>query len=136
MGNLAERNTTILYRAFTRRKKIKPEEAHRLAMDFVSKCPIFDGFEVLVATHKDRKHVHTHFVVNSVSYSTGKKLQMNKRDLQAMKNLSDNLCRVAGLSVCVKGKTFEGQDRENVVAYKKRLTGISKKLKRAKRTVG
>lgn len=118
--------------SFHAAEKIKPEEAHRLAMDFVSKCPIFDGFEVLVATHKDRKHVHTHFVVNSVSYSTGKKLQMNKRDLQAMKNLSDNLCRVAGLSVCVKGKTFEGQDRENVVAYKKETYRHLKKAEEGK----
>lgn len=118
--------------SFHAAEKIKPEEAHRLAMDFVSKCPIFDGFEVLVATHKDRKHVHTHFVVNSVSYSTGKKLQMNKRDLQAMKDLSDDLCRATGLSICVKGKTFEGQDRENVVAYKKETYRHLKKAEEGK----
>ncbi len=33
----------------------------------------FKGYEVLVATHIDREHIHSHFIVNSVSAETGLK---------------------------------------------------------------
>nr|HEF1072677.1 relaxase/mobilization nuclease domain-containing protein [Campylobacter jejuni] len=33
------------------------------------------GHEVLIATHIDKGHIHTHFIVNSVNYENGHKLQ-------------------------------------------------------------
>jgi hypothetical protein len=32
-------------------------------------------FEVVVATHLDKEHIHCHFVINSVSFKDGKRLQ-------------------------------------------------------------
>lgn len=46
-----------------------PEMAHEIALKLAEQIP---GFEIVVATHTDRNHVHSHFVINSVSCDTGK----------------------------------------------------------------
>ena len=46
-------------------EKLTPETAHEIALKFAQQ--MFPGFEVLVATHTDKAHIHSHFVVNSVS---------------------------------------------------------------------
>ena len=43
------------------------------------------GHEVLIATHIDKGHIHTHFIVNSVNYEDGHKLQWSKYDLKDLK---------------------------------------------------
>lgn len=105
--------------SFHKDESITPEMAHKLANEFVRACPQFRGFEVLVATHKDREHVHTHFIMNSVSFEDGHKFRMHKSELQQMKDISDRLCREYGLSITEKGKTFEGAKRESVSAFNK-----------------
>ena len=51
--------------------EITPEKAHEIGLKFAEKC--FPGHEVLVATHTDREHIHTHLVINSVSFALPKK---------------------------------------------------------------
>lgn len=98
---------------------ITPEQAHEIAKEFVERCPQFKGFEVLIATHQDKEHIHTHFVLNSVSFEDGHKFQQKSTELQAMKDLSDKICLAHGLSLTHKGKTFDGSEREETTAYRK-----------------
>ena len=105
--------------SFAPGEKITTDTAHEIAMKFIQSCHLFQGYEVLVATHKDRKHIHTHFIVNSVNFENGKKFQMSANDLQDMKNLSDELCKKYGLTICTEGKTFEGLEMEETTSYKK-----------------
>jgi len=56
---------------FSPTEDITPETAHEIAAKFAEK--MFPGFEVLVATHTDKAHTHSHFVVNSVSCENGYK---------------------------------------------------------------
>ena len=98
---------------------ISPDTAHELAVAYAGECSLFDGFEVLIATHKDREHVHTHFIVNSVSLEDGHKFQMSAADLKKMRELNDRFCRKYGLSVCEKGKTFHGEALEETTAWTK-----------------
>ena len=69
-----------------------------------------DRFEVVVATHLNTDHYHTHFVVNSVSFMDGKKFYNLKSDYQRMREVSDRLCREHKLSVIRdpqgKGKNY------------------------------
>ncbi|MBD5502210.1 MAG: relaxase/mobilization nuclease domain-containing protein [Lachnospiraceae bacterium] len=85
-------------------EEISPEQAHQLAKEYVESCPLFSGFEVLYATHVDKDHIHTHFVVNSVSFMDGYKFQMSKKDLHDMKVLCNKLCFEHGFSICEIGK--------------------------------
>jgi hypothetical protein len=56
-------------------------------------------YQVLVATHLDRDHLHNHFVINSVSFVDGKKFNDNKAAYRAFRQASDELCREHELSV-------------------------------------
>lgn len=105
--------------SFAPDEKITPEQAHTIAKEFVESCPQFKGFEVLIATHQDREHIHTHFILNSVSFEDGHKFQQKSTELQEMKDLSDKICLENGLSLTKKGRTFDGKEREETTAYKK-----------------
>jgi len=70
-----------------------------------------DRFEVVVATHIDKGHVHTHFVLNSVSFVDGKKYNDCKATYMTIRHESDALCREYGLSV------IENPERDKIKHY-------------------
>lgn len=75
---------------------VTPEMAHEIALKLAESIP---GFEIVVATHTDKEHIHSHFVINSVSCNTGKKYHSNKESLTALWAASDKLCMEYGLPV-------------------------------------
>lgn len=99
--------------------EITPELAHRIGCELAASIPAWKGFEVLISTHIDKDHIHNHFVINSVSFEDGHKLQWSKHDLAAMKEASDQLCLKNELSICEKGRTAVGQEREETSTYTK-----------------
>ena len=68
---------------------------------------------------KDKDHIHTHFIVNSVNFEDGHKLQWSSADLRELKERCNAQSQEQGLHVPEKGKTFEGAEREETVAWKK-----------------
>ena len=48
---------------------ITPEQAHKNAVELAKNTEAWKGHEVLIATHIDRGHIHSHFIVNSVNYN-------------------------------------------------------------------
>ncbi|MCC3082941.1 relaxase/mobilization nuclease domain-containing protein [Campylobacter jejuni] len=54
---------------------MSPEQAHKNAVELAEHTKAWKGHEVLIATHIDKGHIHTHFIVNSVNYENGHKLQ-------------------------------------------------------------
>ena len=58
----------------------------------------YKDFEVLIATHIDNQHLHSHFIINSVSFETGKKLHQPPNTLRKLRLSSDNICKEYGLS--------------------------------------
>ena len=68
---------------------ITPETAHEIALRFAEEN--FPGYEVLVATHVDKNHVHSHFVVNSVNAETGLKFHSDNHEIQRLRDASDKL---------------------------------------------
>ena len=85
-----------------------------------------------MATHKDKKHIHTHFIVNSVNFEDGHKLQWSSADLQELKERCNAQSREQGLHVSEKGKTFEGAEREETVAWKKETYQLLKQAEQGK----
>ena len=86
---------------------VTPEQAHEIALKLAQQIP---GYEILVATHTDREHLHSHFVINSVSFETGLKYHSNKESLEMLWKASDELCMQYGLSV-VKPKKKQKRER-------------------------
>lgn len=101
-------NTKLLYhkdggvmfyhmvQSFPKGEMIDPRQAHEAARRLAE---YFDGCEVLVCTHVDREHIHSHCVINSVNFETGKKLHMTKEQLQELMRRNDMICQEMGLPV-------------------------------------
>ena len=100
-------------------EQITPEQAFEFGKEFAESW--FSGFQTLVAVHKDKDHIHCHLVTNSVSYEDGRKLHNTRKDLERMKQLTNQMCRERGLTVAEKGKHFDGSQIEKgeVIAWSK-----------------
>ena len=100
-------------------EQITLEQAFEFGKEFAEKW--FSGFQTLVAVHKDKEHIHCHLVTNSVSYEDGRKLHNTRKDLERMKQLTNQMCRERGLTVAEKGKHFDGNQIEKgeVIAWSK-----------------
>ena len=100
-------------------EQITPEQALEFGKEFAENW--FSGFQTLVAVHKDKDHIHCHLVTNSVSYEDGRKLHNTKKDLERMKQLTNQMCRERGLTVAEKGKYFDESQIEKgeVIAWSK-----------------
>ena len=101
-------NTKLLYhkdggvmfyhmvQSFPKGEAVDPQQAHEAARRLAE---YFDGCEVLVCTHVDREHIHSHCVINSVNFETGKKLHMAKEQIQELMRRNDAICQEMGLPV-------------------------------------
>ena len=101
-------NTKLLYhkdggtmfyhmvQSFPKGAAVDPRQAHEAARRLAE---YFDGCEVLVCTHIDREHIHSHCVINSVNFETGKKLHMAKAQIQELMRRNDAICLEMGLPV-------------------------------------
>ena len=101
-------NTKLLYhkdggvmfyhmvQSFQKGAAVDPRHAHKAARRLAE---YFEGCEVLVCTHVDREHIHSHCVINSVNFETGKKLHMAKEQIQELMRRNDAICQEMGLPV-------------------------------------
>ena len=101
-------NTKLLYhkdggvmfyhmvQSFPKGAEVDPRQAHEAAWRLAE---YFGGCEVLVCTHVDREHIHSHCVINSVNFETGKKLHMAKEQIQELMRHNDEICLEMGLPV-------------------------------------
>ena len=85
-----------MVQSFPKGEVVDPRQAHEAARRLAE---YFDGCEVLVCTHVDREHIHSHCVINSVNFETGKKLHMAKEQLQELMRRNDAICLEMGLPV-------------------------------------
>ena len=88
-----------IIQSFDSKDNLTPNQVHDAGLKLAN---TFNGFQVLVATHIDKEHLHNHLVINSVSFENGYKIQMSKKDLQYLKNYSDKICLEMGASVIPK----------------------------------
>ena len=86
--------------SFSPDEEITGALAHQVAGEFAQQA--WPDSEVLIATHTDAEHIHTHFIVNSVCYETGKMLRQGPSTLKNLRTLSDKLCMKYGFSVLEK----------------------------------
>ncbi len=85
-----------MVQSFPKGAEVDPQQAHEAARRLAE---YFDGCEVLVCTHIDREHIHSHCVINSVNFDTGKKLHMAKEQLRELMRRNDAICLEMGLPV-------------------------------------
>lgn len=77
-------------------QNITPELAQKVGMEFAERV-WGKRFQVVVTTHLNTKHLHCHFVVNSVSFVDGKKLHGEEKAWFKFRLIADELCQKYGL---------------------------------------
>lgn len=102
--------------SYHRDEHITPEQAARNALELAKGTPKWQQHQILLATHTDRDHIHTHLIINSTNMATGRKLRWLRRDLAEIKDRCVAMCLQQGLHVPLKGLTFEGKKRTSIVA--------------------
>lgn len=112
-----------LVQSFPSGYEIEPELAHKIAVELAEKA--FNKYEVVVATHIDREHVHSHLVINSVSFEDGKKYHSNKESVEQLMNLSDEICRRYGVHVLDAPKKKMNKDYLSDSEYRSAKRGES-----------
>lgn len=116
-GKTGGRSYDHYVQSFAPEEKVSPEEAHSIAVEWAQRE--FSDFEVLIATHTDTKHLHSHILVNSVSYVDGHKIHTSSHWLEEAKQDSDEICLRHELTVTRKGYDFEGFRRETPTIWSK-----------------
>ena len=98
---------------------ITPEEANKLGYELAMRFTK-GNHAFIVATHEDKKHIHSHIYFNSTALDCTKKFKNFWGSARAVRRLSDQICIENGLSIIENPK-------ENKTHYGKWL-GDKKKL--------
>ena len=112
-----------LVQSFPSGYDIEPELAHKIAVELAEKA--FNKYEVVVATHIDREHIHSHLVLNSVSFEDGKKYHSNKESVEELMKLSDEICQRYGVHVLDAPKKKMNKDYLSDSEYRSAKRGES-----------
>lgn len=76
---------------------ISKEEAYEISKKWIDE--ILKGeYDYVITLHTDKKHIHSHIIVNPKNKKTGKQLTLfYKRDIPKFKVISDAICKENGL---------------------------------------
>ena len=114
-----------MVQSFPKGEAVDPVTAHAAALKLAE---YYEGYEVLVCTHTDREHIHSHFLINSVNFDTGKKLHIAKEQLQELRQRNDQVCTEFSLPVFNPANRNEKTKTMSIGEYHTAARGQSKKL--------
>ena len=103
-----------MVQSFPKGAAVDPRQAHEAARRLAE---YFDGCEVLVCTHVDREHIHSHCVINSVNFETGKKVHMADEQIQALRVRNDEICEELGLPKFQRDEQRQSRGMSNTEYY-------------------
>lgn len=83
--------------------EITPEEANRIGCELASRFT-YGQHAYVVATHEDRRHVHSHIIISAVNLDCDRKFRNFWGSSKAIRRLSDTLCIQNGLSIIEQPK--------------------------------
>lgn len=113
--------------SFSEADNLTPQEAHAIGLELAQRE--FPDFEVLVATHIDTDHLHSHLIVNSVSFRDGRKLHQSAADLQSHRLANDEICIAHGLDILPPPEKQVKQKRMSSREYRSAAKGESWKFR-------
>ena len=114
-----------MVQSFPKGEAVDPVTAHAAALKLAK---YYEGYEVLVCTHTDREHIHSHFLINSVNFDTGRKLHIAKEQLQELRQRNDMVCKEFSLPVFQPREQKQKTKTMTIGEYHTAARGQSKKL--------
>ena len=103
-----------MVQSFPKGADIDPRTAHEAARRLAE---YFEGCEVLVCTHVDREHIHSHCIINSVNFETGKKVHMADEQIQELRIRNDQICEELGLPKFQRDEQRHSRGMSNAEYY-------------------
>ena len=103
-----------MVQSFPKGADVDPRTAHEAACRLAG---YFEGCEVLVCTHTDREHIHSHCIINSVNFETGKKVHMADEQIQALRVRNDEICEELGLPKFQRDEQRQSRGMSNAEYY-------------------
>ena len=113
--------------SFAAADDLTPREALAIGLELAQRE--FPDFEVLVATHIDTDILHSHLIVNSVSFRGGRKLHQSAADLQAQRLANDEICAAHHLSILPPPQKQVKEKRMGTREYRSAAKGESWKFR-------
>ena len=103
-----------MVQSFPKGADIDPRTVHEAARRLAG---YFEGCEVLVCTHVDREHIHSHCIINSVNFETGRKVHMADEQIQELRVRNDEICEELGLPKFQKDEQRHSRGMSNAEYY-------------------
>ena len=103
-----------MVQSFPKGADIDPRTAHEAARRLAG---YFGCCEVLVCTHVDREHIHSHCIINSVNFETGRKVHMADEQIQELRVRNDEICEELGLPKFQKDDQRQARGMSNAEYY-------------------
>ena len=103
-----------MVQSFPKDADVDPCAAHEAARRLAG---YFEGCEVLVCTHTDREHIHSHCIINSVNFETGKKVHIADKQIQALRVCNDQICEELGLPKFQRDEQRQSRGMSNAEYY-------------------
>lgn len=101
--------------------EVTPDEAHKIGLE-TAKRMWGGNYEIVVTTHLNTDNIHNHFVVNSVSFKTGRKFENHISDHYRLREISDAVCLEYGKSVLKEANFYGGDKKEYWLKKKGNMT--------------
>ena len=100
--------------AYHLRQSFKPDEidpatANHIGYELAMKLT-HDRHAFVACTHIDKRHIHTHIIINSTSLDCTRKFRNFYRSSFVIRRISDQLCLENGLSVIENPQPLPGRD--------------------------
>ena len=103
-----------MVQSFPKGADVDPRTAHEAARRLAG---YFEGCEVLVCTHVDREHIHSHCIINSVNFETGRKVHMADEQIQELRIRNDQICEELGLPKFQRDEQRQSRGMSNAEYY-------------------
>lgn len=115
-----------MVQSFPKGEDVPPKLAHEMAVKLAEH---FKDYEVLICTHTDRDHIHSHFIINSVALETGRKFHISTPEIEPIRQLNDRLCMEYGFEICKPKPKFDRTKSMSVAEYHAAAKGESWKMR-------
>ena len=98
--------------------EISPDKCNKIGIEFAKQL-WGDKYQVIVCTHTNKKNVHNHIVLNSVSFIDGSKYHNSNVEIALLRETNDDICRKHGLSIIksTKATTVSDISKSRIANY-------------------
>jgi len=98
--------------------EISPDKCNKIGIELAQQL-WSDKYQVIVCTHTNKKNIHNHIVLNSVSFIDGSKYHNSNVEVALLRETNDDICRKHGLSIIksTKATTVSDISKSRIANY-------------------